>query len=211
MSQSFWARSLVALCAAAPAAQAARSEFFGIAQGALDAPDAQQMADVGIEDGALPAQMEGGGADQGLLRLGRKGLAGRRPCLARNPAGPVRVGLAAVGRQWGRRPSPARQSADIQAWQNFLKAAVARYGPGGSFWANGYRQRFGDDAVPLPIQSWQIWNEPNLKKFFAPGTTVAAVGPTSTPGCFRSSRDAIKSRDPQARSSCTPECPATGT
>ena len=38
---------------------------------------------------------------------------------------------------------PLGSTADRQAWKNFLKAAVARYGPGGSYWANGYRQQFG--------------------------------------------------------------------
>ena len=47
---------------------------------------------------------------------------------------------------------------------------------------------------PLPIQSWQIWNEPNLHKYFAPhpsATTYARL--------LAISRNAIKSRDPQAR------------
>ena len=103
-----------------------------------------------------------------------------------------------MGGQWGPARPPLGTAADIQAWQNFLRAAVARYGPGGSYWANGYRQRFGADAVPLPIQSWQIWNEPNLKKFFAPGATASSRS-KSTRGCFRISHDAIKGRDPQAQ------------
>jgi hypothetical protein len=36
------------------------------------------------------------------------------------------------------------------------RAAVRRYGPGGSLW----RENPGSPA--LPIRSWQIWNEPNL-------------------------------------------------
>ncbi len=103
---------------------------------------------------------------------------------------------------WVGNGAPARPPldtpADIQAWQNFLRAAVARYGPGGSYWANGYRQRFGDDAVPLPVQSWQVWNEPNLKKFFAPGTTVQQSAQKYA-RLLSVSRDAIKGRDPQAR------------
>ena len=38
---------------------------------------------------------------------------------------------------------PLESAADRQAWRGFLKAAVTRYGPGGSYWANGYRQQFG--------------------------------------------------------------------
>ena len=90
------------------------------------------------------------------------------------------------------------QPPTVQAWRDFLKAAVARYGRGGSYWANGYLQQYGADATPLPIQSWQIWNEPNLKKYFDPEGS-ASNRPRSTPGCLRISHDAIKSQDPQAR------------
>ena len=93
---------------------------------------------------------------------------------------------------------PIGSAADKQAWQNFLKAAVARYGPGGSYWANGYREQFGADATPLPIQSWQIWNEPNLKKFFAPGANVQQSAQKYA-RLLQISHDAIKSRDPQAQ------------
>jgi hypothetical protein len=47
------------------------------------------------------------------------------------------------------------------AWSNFVKGAVARYGPNGSFWAQ-------NPAVPKhPIRTWQIWNEENFKYFVA--------------------------------------------
>lgn len=45
------------------------------------------------------------------------------------------------------------------AWTSFLTAAVARYGPTGSFWSE-------HTAIPArPIREWQIWNEPNFKYF----------------------------------------------
>ena len=55
-----------------------------------------------------------------------------------------------------------------QRWRNFLKALVTRYGPHGTYWTTHYHERFGANATELPITSWQIWNEPNLKKYFAP-------------------------------------------
>jgi hypothetical protein len=55
-----------------------------------------------------------------------------------------------------------------QQWKNLLKALVNRYGPGGDYWTTKYHQQFGAAATPLPITSWQIWNEPNVKKFFTP-------------------------------------------
>ena len=55
---------------------------------------------------------------------------------------------------------PAAGSA-ATAWSNFVKGAVARYGPNGSFWAE-------NPTVPKrPIRTWQIWNEPNFKYFVA--------------------------------------------
>jgi hypothetical protein len=55
-----------------------------------------------------------------------------------------------------------------QQWRVFLKALVNRYGPGGEYWGARYHQQFGANAKPLPITTWQIWNEPNLQKYFAP-------------------------------------------
>jgi hypothetical protein len=52
--------------------------------------------------------------------------------------------------------------------QEFATEAVRRYGPGGSLWQ-------GHPEVPyLPIRSWQIWNEPNLRQFWASGPDPAA-------------------------------------
>jgi polysaccharide biosynthesis protein PslG len=47
------------------------------------------------------------------------------------------------------------------AWREFLRLAVFRYGPGGSFWQE-------NPLLPAhPIRVWQIWNEPNFKYFDA--------------------------------------------
>lgn len=60
---------------------------------------------------------------------------------------------------------PLGSKHDQQAWQKFLTAAVNRYGRGGTYWQTRYRlQHPGKRAVP--ITEWQIWNEPNLRKFF---------------------------------------------
>ena len=188
----------VVLCAAAPAAQAARSEFFGIAQGALDAPDAQQMSDVGVRTERFQIKWREMEPTKGSYDwFARDWLVGALASRGIRPAPFVWGSPQWVGNGAAARP-PLDNAADIQAWQSFLRAAVSRYGPGGTYWANGYRQRFGDDAIPLPIQSWQIWNEPNLKKFFAPGTTVQQSAQKYA-RLLSVSRDAIKGRDPQAR------------
>jgi polysaccharide biosynthesis protein PslG len=73
------------------------------------------------------------------------------------------------------------------AWTSFLKAAVARYGPNGTFWSE-------NPTVPAkPINAWQIWNEPNFKYF------IAKPNPTEYGKLVKLSSAAIKSVDPTAQ------------
>jgi hypothetical protein len=54
---------------------------------------------------------------------------------------------------------PVRNGVQRSGWSFFLKQAVARYGPNGTFWAE-------NPAVPKrPIRTWQIGNEVNFKYF----------------------------------------------
>ncbi|HEX3736716.1 MAG TPA: hypothetical protein VHV53_04170 [Solirubrobacterales bacterium] len=77
--------------------------------------------------------------------------------------------------------------AGASGWTSFLKAAVARYGPGGTFWSE-------NPLVPdRPINAWQIWNEPNFKYF------VAKPNPTEYGKLVKLSSTAIKSADPSAQ------------
>jgi hypothetical protein len=92
---------------------------------------------------------------------------------------------------------PPVSAASRTAWQNFLKAAVARYKPGGTYWGTPYHQQFGSAATPLPITSWQIWNEVNLK-FSYPGATYQQKA-QKYGALVQVSHDAIKSRDPKAQ------------
>lgn len=48
-----------------------------------------------------------------------------------------------------------------RGWTTFVRAAVERYGPGGSFWAER------PALPPRPAKAWQIWNEPNFEYFVA--------------------------------------------
>ena len=86
--------------------------------------------------------------------------------------------------------APARlpvTGSSATAWANFLKAAVARYGNGGQFWAE-------HPTLPqMPIKDWQIWNEPNFKYF------VAKPNPTEYGKLVKNSAAAIKSVDPTAQ------------
>lgn len=60
---------------------------------------------------------------------------------------------------------PLKGKGPKKAWRKFLIAAVDRYGRGGVYWKNVYHSQHPDGKVH-PIKFWQIWNEPNLNKFF---------------------------------------------
>jgi hypothetical protein len=73
------------------------------------------------------------------------------------------------------------------AWINFLTAAVARYGPTGSFWSE-------HPGLPVrPIRHWQIWNEPNFKYF------IARPNPAEYGKLVKISHTALRAVDPGAQ------------
>src|SRR5689334_2952388 len=62
---------------------------------------------------------------------------------------------------------PIGTRAQRDAWRGFLRAAIKRYGPGGNYWRGAYRQQH-PGRTPLPINTWQIWNEANLQTAMHP-------------------------------------------
>jgi hypothetical protein len=86
--------------------------------------------------------------------------------------------------------APARlpvSGAARTGWAAFLTAAVARYGPTGSFWSE-------HPGVPqMPIREWQIWNEPNFKYF------IAKPNPAEYGQLVKISYTALRAADPGAR------------
>jgi hypothetical protein len=54
---------------------------------------------------------------------------------------------------------PVRSGWAGRAWASFLRQAVERYGPHGSFWRENPELPF------LPIHAWEIWNEENIVTF----------------------------------------------
>ena len=92
---------------------------------------------------------------------------------------------------------PIFTTADRQAWRDFVTRAVARYGPGGSYWGAPYHNEFGANATPYPITAWQVWNEPNLKKYFSPGATIQQSAQKYAT-LLDIAPSAIRSRDTQA-------------
>jgi polysaccharide biosynthesis protein PslG len=175
-------------------AAAARSEFFGITQGpTLDGQDLQGMAAARVRTNRFVLTWGLVQPNQGSFKWGSPDR-----FIGRLAARGIRVVPALWGNPDWVYGSPARPPLDgpqgVQAWRTFLSALVARYGPGGSYWATGYRQQYGAGATPLPIQSWQIWNEPNLSKYFAPSPS-----PGKYARLVQISHGVIKNRDPKAR------------
>jgi hypothetical protein len=65
---------------------------------------------------------------------------------------------------WAREVPGQKASApsDRAAYGAYLRALVARYGPGGTFWAEH------PELSARPIRAWQIWNEPDMEYQWTP-------------------------------------------
>jgi GH35 family endo-1,4-beta-xylanase len=97
-----------------------------------------------------------------------------------------------AGRSYGTAPVNTRVARD--GWRSFLQAAVRRYGPGGRYWSdpNLYPAEHPDGAI-RPIQTWQIWNEPNIRH------GAQQVKPAKYVRLVKMSHDAIGHADPKAK------------
>lgn len=73
-----------------------------------------------------------------------------------------------------------------RAWAAFLRRAVERYGPNGSFW------RENPDLPFLPIRAWEIWNEENIVSF------ASEQNPTKFARLLRISGKVLHRTDPAA-------------
>jgi hypothetical protein len=171
--------------------------FFGIGpQTSITRADARYMKAGGIESVRLPILWEsveptrGGGyqwagMDEMVGSLANAGLRvfpviqGTPPWLTSDP-----------------RAMPVNNARQRGAWKAFLTAIVDRYGPGGEFWserAPGVVKYEPAVPTPLPIRSWQIWNEPNFFYFAKP------ISPARYARLLTISSQAIKAADPGAR------------
>jgi hypothetical protein len=191
------------LLSATPASAATvRSEFFGIvqgqfgAEGQLDDTDLQGMEAAKVRTDRFElgwrsiepskGNRDWGASDHFIGALASHGIRAL-PFVWKSPA-------------WiSKSPNapPIDTTAHEQAWRDFLRAAVARYGPGGRFWSNRYPELY-PGAKPLPVTSWQIWNEPNLRKFFDPGGSDDQLA-RKYGELLRISHEAIKAQDPNAQ------------
>lgn len=154
--------------------QASSRSFFGFAAGAqkLDARDFKKMHSAGagrfrfgvrwavieprrgVHDWSRPDHLMGAAAAHGLRPL--PVLISSPPWVARRQTDP-----------------PVRTRRKVKAWRAFVGDAAQRYGPHGTYWRNGYRRAHPGEK-PKPVKAWQIWNEPNLPKYFTAKHRVKA-------------------------------------
>jgi hypothetical protein len=181
----------------AKAPPAAPKGFFGIdPQGFLTDRDAEYMKAGGIESVRWPLTWEsaqptpkGGydwsGFDSIVSVASRHGLK-VLPFLYGTPA-------------WvAHKPTkmPIDNARARAGWTAFLQAAVRRYGPGGEFWAQHAPGAVKYEPAiprPLPIRTWQVWNEANFFYFAYP------VSPQRYAKLLKISTPAIKGADPGAQ------------
>ena len=197
---------LLWLLAPSTAGAAVRSEFFGIVQTAtLDEQDIQGMAAARVRTNRFvlkwgwvqptKGSFEWGPPDRFIGRLAHRGIRAA-PAVWGNPAWVAGSGST----------PPIGGTVAENAWRAFLRALVQRYGPGGSYWANGYRERVrgGSQAAADPVLA-------DLER--AQPAEVLRAGPIG--GKYARLLQISHARDPQPSiggpGSCSPGCPATGT
>ena len=89
------------------------------------------------------------------------------------------------------RRMPVDSARQRQAWAEFVRAAVERYGRRGEFWEE-HAPGSKDPLPRLPIRAWQLWNEENFFYFTKP------VSPGRYARLLAVSRPAIRRADPRA-------------
>ena len=93
------------------------------------------------------------------------------------------------------------EDASRTAFANFARLAVERYGPGGEFWEPSSQCPLlcptepapCGCTTPLPVRSWQIWNEQNSPKYYRP-----APNPANYAHLLFEAAGAIRGADPNA-------------
>jgi hypothetical protein len=136
--------------------------FVGIApQSAAKSSDMELMREAGITSMRLPLYWVGVQSQSPFFADANWGGFDREVELA------AEAGIRVMPFVWGSPEWATEERGDLPVatpwqragWAAFLRAAVERYGPDGSFW-------FEHRALPfLPIHRWEIWNEENIVSF----------------------------------------------
>jgi hypothetical protein len=164
-----WAAALTALLALAVTFVAAAGAdakvpkvFFGISGGgSVQQEDFQKMHDIKVRTFRPSISWSATEPQPGVFDWSRTDA--QVAALAQNEISPVfslyRSPEWATGVSNGAVP-PLHGEA-LRAWKTFLEAVVKRYKAGGRYW------RAHPEVPEEPAVIWQIWNEPNLPKYFA--------------------------------------------
>lgn len=182
----------------ASAAQALPTGFWGVVpQNGLSAEQFQRLGRGGVESIRMPigwasvqptqeSSFDWSGFDNQVEEAAKAGIK-VLPFLSGAPEWAV-PGKPVAGAGGLKAPAHLPVSGAARTgWASFLTAAVARYGPTGSFWSE-------HPGVPkLPIREWQIWNEPNFKYF------IAKPNPAEYGQLVKISYTALKAADPGAQ------------
>ena len=187
--------AVVAAGVSAPVADALPGTFWGVVPQSL--PTEEQFSRLkrgGVDSIRIPIpwnllQRDPGTAPDwtgvdaavgGSVRAGQEVL----PYVYGAPAWAVPQGLVPGSHGMAAAPQHLPVSGAARAgWTAFLKLAVGRYGPRGSFWLE-------NPGLPKrPIRTWQIWNEQNFKYF------VVRPNPAEYGKLVKISYTAIKSAD----------------
>jgi hypothetical protein len=170
--------------------------FFGVVpQNILTAEDVRYMKAGGVESIRLPIAWS---AVQSK-RNGPYDWSGLDPIFETAARGGIEVlpFLCGIPPWFGKSTTmPMHNAAQRAGWVAFVKAAVARYGPGGEFWRE-HRTEGVDYEPPIlpatPVRTWQVWNEANFFYFAYP------VSPTDYAKLLKITAPAIRSVQPGAR------------
>jgi len=124
-----------------------------------------------------------GGTDALVLAAARKGL-DVLPVVLRAP-------------RWARRveADPGSPPRDNATYGRFLKALVERYGVNGALW------REHPEVAARPIRRWQVWNEPDIPRYWTPAKSPTAWAKPYI-ALLRAARTALKAADPGSTVIC---------
>jgi polysaccharide biosynthesis protein PslG len=189
-----------------PAAATTQDEFFGVSpQSQMEGEDFAQLAEAGAGTARIlfdwGAIQRRAGQCQADRPTGVCDWRGMDDLLGDAAAHGIRVMATMGGLRSFRQDDddllsetpeghPPIAGEDFDAWKGFLAAAAARYGRGGEFW-DEFREYARSDG--LPIQTWQIWNEPNAERYWPPSPDASEYA-TLVAG----SSEAIRGADPKA-------------
>jgi hypothetical protein len=188
---------VLGLSAAPAAARSVPPGWLGVvADGPLTHPGAAMdgewdlMASSGAESVRTafywPAVQPHAGVPPDLSRFDAVVLAAARRNLPVLPIVSGTPGWAAT--RAGDETSPPR---DAGTYTDFLRTLVARYGPAGSLWAEH------PEVARRPVRDWQIWNEPNLTRYWTPPPGQGFA--RSYVRLLRAAHQALEAADPGSR------------